>query len=146
MRFSVTLSIDEWVGWTRFVLAKIWDGSGRVRVQAVGVESPAETGVRRALLADSRWGLFVGLVVLNVLDLITTALVLDRGGEERNPFVQPLVDNLWHVGVLKALVLVLVASLLTRCRGSRIAELSLAGTTGWYLAVVSWNVAVLTIL
>jgi hypothetical protein len=116
-------------------------------MQTVGVESPTMTGDRwRVVVTDPRWTLFVGLVVLNVLDLITTALVLDRGGEERNPFVQPLVDNLWHVGLLKALVLVIVATLLTRCRGSRIAELSLAATTGWYLAVVGWNVAVLTIL
>jgi hypothetical protein len=100
----------------------------------------------RSALGDSRWALYLSLIVLNLLDLVTTALVLDRGGEERNPFVQPLVHNLWHVALLKGLVLVIVATLLTRCRGSRLAELSLAGTTGWYLAVVSWNVAVLTIL
>ena len=118
-----------------------------MRVETVGAESPVTSGDRwRAFVADPRWTLFAGLVVLNVFDMITTALVLDRGGEERNPFVQPLVDNLWHVGLLKGLVLVLVATLLTRCRGSRIAELALAATTGWYLAVVSWNVAVLTIL
>ncbi|MEQ8840165.1 MAG: DUF5658 family protein [Acidimicrobiales bacterium] len=85
-------------------------------------------------------------MVLNVVDLITTVMVLDRGGVERNPFVQPIVDNMWHVGLLKGVVLVLVATLLTRCHGSRIAELALTLTTGWYLAVVSWNVAVLTIL
>ncbi len=125
----------------------VGNGVGRLRVQAVGAEAPFTAGDRwRAVVADPRWALYAGLVVLNVLDLITTVMVLDRGGEERNPFVQPLVENMWHVGVLKALVLVLVATLLTRCRGSRIAELSLAGTTGWYLAVVSWNVAVLTIL
>jgi len=116
-------------------------------MEAVGLETPAVGETRwRAILDDPRWTLFAGLGVLNVLDLITTAMVLDRGGEERNPFVQPFVDNLWHVGLLKAMVLVLVATLLTRCQGSRIAELSLAGTTGWYLAVVFWNVAVLTIL
>jgi len=116
-------------------------------MEAVGLEPPTGASVRwRAILDDPRWTLFLGLTVLNVFDLITTAMVLDRGGEERNPFVQPFVDNLWHVGLLKAAVLVLVATLLTRCRGSRIAELSLAGTAGWYLAVVCWNVAVLTIL
>ena len=118
-----------------------------MRLEAVGVETPASMRDRcRVALSDSRWTLFIALAVLNVVDLITTAMVLDRGGEERNPFVQPLVENLWHVGLLKAAIMVIVASLLTRCPGSRIAELALAGTTGWYLAVVSWNIAVLTIL
>lgn len=100
----------------------------------------------RAIVDDPRWALYVGLVVLNLFDLVTTAMVLDRGGSERNPFVQPFVENLWHVGALKGLVLALVATLLTRVEGSRIAALALAGTTGWYLAVVSWNLAVLTII
>ncbi len=104
---------------------------------------------RRVLMAaaveDPRWPLYGGLVVLNLFDVITTALVLDGGGNERNPFVQPVVENIWMIGLLKALVLVLVAVLLTRCEGSRIARLSLAATAGWYLAVVSWNLAVLTI-
>lgn len=125
----------------------VWTGVDRVRMEAIGAQAPSSTQQRwRSLIGDSRWALFVSLIVLNLLDLVTTALVLDRGGEERNPFVQPLVDNLWHVALLKGLVLVIVATLLTRCRGSRIAELSLAGTTGWYLAVVCWNIAVLTIL
>lgn len=118
-----------------------------MRAQLIGTQASGSTQDRwRSIVGDSRWALFVSLIVLNVLDLITTSMVLQRGGQERNPFVQPLVDNLWHVGLLKALVLVIVATLLTRCRGSRVAELSLAGTTGWYLAVVCWNVAVLTIL
>jgi hypothetical protein len=98
----------------------------------------------RLVLADPRWSLFVGLVVLNLLDVFTTALVLDRGGEERNPFVEPFVDDMWQVGAMKGLTLAVIATLLTRCRGSRLAELALTATTGWYLAVVSWNVAVLT--
>lgn len=118
-----------------------------MRAQAIGTQAPPVVQQRWwAFVGDSRWALYLALIVLNVFDLITTAMVLDRGGEERNPFVQPLVDNLFHVGLLKGLVLVIVATLLTRCRGSRIAELSLAGTTGWYLAVVVWNIAVLTIL
>jgi len=100
----------------------------------------------RAVLGDPRWRLFVGLVVLNLIDLVTTSMVLTRGGSERNPFVQPFVDDIWQVGVLKGLVLVLIAVLLGRCRQSRIAEVALAATTGWYVAVVSWNVAVLTIV
>jgi hypothetical protein len=98
------------------------------------------------LSVDHRWSLYIGLVVLNVLDLITTAAVLDRGGSERNPLVKPIVDGLWDVAFVKGIVLVLVAVLLTRCRESRIADLALAGTAGWYLAVVMWNSVVLALL
>ena len=104
----------------------------------------AETGLG-ARLADPRWSLYLGLVVLNVLDIITTSMVIDRGGAERNPFVQPFVHDMAQVTGLKAAVLVLIAALLTRCAGSRLAELSLAGAAGWYLAVVLWNTSVLTI-
>jgi hypothetical protein len=110
-----------------------------------GVLAGRSTSIR-AVLDGSRWAMFGGLVVLNIFDVITTAMVLDRGGEERNPFVQPFVDGIWQVAGLKALILVLVATLLARCQGSRIAEFSLAAATGWYLAVVCWNIAVLTIL
>lgn len=111
-----------------------------------GQASTIEVGRLRAVVDDPRWALFVGLVVLNLFDIVTTAMVIDRGGAERNPFVQPFVHDMWQVAGLKALVLVIVATLLTRVRGSRLAELALAGTTGWYLAVVCWNVAVLTLL
>lgn len=117
-----------------------------MRVQVAGGEPATWRRAWRILTADTRWALFGLLTVLNLLDLVTTAMVLDRGGEERNPFVQPIVHDLWLVGLLKGLVLVVVACLLTRCRGSRIAELALTLTTGWYLAVVCWNVAVLTLL
>ena len=110
---------------------------------AHGVGHPGDVS---RLSADHRWSLYVGLVVLNVLDLITTAVVLDRGGTERNPLVKPIVDGIWDVALVKGLVLALVAVLLTRCRDSRIADLALAGTAGWYLAVVMWNCVVLALL
>ena len=105
----------------------------------------APVGVSR-LPTDHRWPLYIALVVFNVLDLITTAVVLDRGGTERNPLVKPIVDGIWDVALVKGVVLVLVAVLLTRCRESRIADLALAGTTGWYIAVVIWNCAVLALI
>lgn len=117
----------------------------------LGVEPvPEGAGVTRrpqagAWTDDPRWTMFVWLVLLNGLDVATTMMVLDRGGQERNPFVQPFVESLWQISGLKVLVLMLVACLLTRCAGSRIAELALAATTGWYLAVVSWNVMMLTV-
>jgi hypothetical protein len=110
------------------------------------IASDPEPFVGRVLARDTRWTLFLALIVLNIFDLISTAMVLDRGGSEFNPFVQPFVENIWEVALLKGVVLALIAVLLTRVEGSRLSELALAGTTGWYLAVVGWNVAVLTIL
>lgn len=99
----------------------------------------------RLLRADARWRMFAALVVLNVVDVITTQLVLDRGGSEFNPLVKPMVDGTWQVVLAKGLVLVIIACLLTRSR-SRITEIALALTTGWYLAVVAWNLVVLALL
>ncbi|MFT5202650.1 MAG: putative membrane protein [Candidatus Aldehydirespiratoraceae bacterium] len=110
------------------------------------IASDPEPLVGRVLARDTRWTLFLALVVLNIFDLITTAMVLDRGGSERNPFVQPFVENIGEVALLKGALLALIAALLTRVEGSRLSEFALAGTTGWYLAVVCWNAAVLTIL
>lgn len=107
---------------------------GRIRLDA------------RRLVADQQWSIYVGLVVLNVLDVVTTTMVLDRGGSERNPFVQPFVDGMWDVALMKALVLVFIAVMLMRCRESRMVETALAVTTGWYLAVVMWNLTVLALL
>jgi hypothetical protein len=100
----------------------------------------------RLVLHDNRWSLYSVLIALNVFDLVTTAAVIDHGGSERNPLVQPIIDGIWMVALVKGLVLIVVAILLTRCRESRIADLALAGTTGWYIAVVIWNLVVLSLL
>ena len=107
--------------------------------------APTRWSAGRVLLGRE-WAVYVALVVLNVLDLITTAAVLDRGGSERNPLVKPIIDGIWDVALLKGLVLVLIAVLLMRCPESRIARLALASTTGWYLAVVAWNSGILLLL
>lgn len=106
----------------------------------------AATALPGRVAIDQRWVLFAALVVLNVADVITTALVLASGGVESNPFVQPIVHDMASVSLLKAAVLGIVGCLLVRCRDSRIAELALTLTTGWYLAVVGWNVAVLALI
>ena len=95
---------------------------------------------------DQRWALFVALVVLNIADVITTALVLAAGGVETNPFIKPIVDDMVMVSLLKAAVLAIVGVLLVRCRDSRIADIALTLTTGWYVAVVGWNVTVLALI
>jgi len=90
--------------------------------------------------------MYFGLVVLNVIDVITTAVILGRGGVEGNPFVKPMIDGIWQVSLLKAAVLLIIGMLLMRAKESRISNLALAATSGWYLAVVSWNLLVLAVI
>ncbi len=106
------------------------------------MSGPAVASVHSAF-TDQRWLMYFGLVVLNIADVITTAAVLDRGGVEGNPFVQPLIDGIWQVSFFKAVVLIIIALLLRQSRDSRIAHLALATASGWYLAVVLWNGVVL---
>ncbi|MEZ5166971.1 MAG: DUF5658 family protein [Acidimicrobiales bacterium] len=122
------------------------NGAEQVTEGVPGVRALGRRTGAAGVLAEQIWAMCAGLVVLNVLDIITTAMVIRRGGAERNPFVQPVIDSMWQISALKGLVLVVVATLLMRCRESRIAQLALAGTTGWYLAVVLWNTAVLTVV
>ena len=110
----------------------------------MGVEARIEPAGTARL--DQRWSLFVTLVVLNILDVITTELVLRGGGHETNPFIQPIVDNVWSVALLKVVALTVVGLLLSRCRPSRAIDIGLTLTTGWYVAVVIWNTVVLALL
>ncbi len=106
---------------------------------------PAVITIRRTF-DDQRWSLYLGLVVLNVIDVITTFLIIGRGGVEGNPFVKPLIDGAWQVSLLKAAVLIIIGLLLMRCEQSRISNIALTGATGWYLAVVVWNLLVLAVI
>ena len=92
---------------------------------------------------DSRWAMLAALVVLNILDVVSTAAVIAAGGNENNPLMRPLIDGIWAAVALKALVLLAIAWLLTRCNDSRRIGVMMACTTGWYFAVVSWNLAIL---
>lgn len=116
-----------------------------IAVATASDEVAGERAPVRRRLVDGRWSLFAALVVLNLLDVVTTKLVLDRGGTERNPFVRPFAEGMWDITAMKVAVLAIVGSLLLRCRGSRRVEVALAVTTGWYLAVVTWNLAVLAL-
>ena len=97
----------------------------------------------QAPVTDGRWNVLIALVVLNVLDLITTAAVIAAGGSENNPLMRPLMEDFWPAVLAKTTVLVLVAWLLSRCSYNRRVAVMMACTTGWYTAVVSWNVTVL---
>ena len=87
--------------------------------------------------------LFALLVGLNLADLVTTRLVLDRGGTEANPVLEPIIHSMAHASVLKALCLAIVGLLLVRTgRTVRVAAVLLA-VNAWYTFVVLWNLRVL---
>jgi hypothetical protein len=99
----------------------------------------------RALAADAPGTLvlFVSLVALNLLDLVTTQMVLDRGGEEGNPIMAPVVDDLWLAGLMKAACLAVIWRLLHRSGRSRGMLGVVAAVDLWYVVVVGWNLKVL---
>jgi hypothetical protein len=105
--------------------------------------SPARAHRRLALPALTAGRLFWALVALNIADLVTTRAVLDRGGNERNPLLEPVVHGMWGAVALKAVGLVLVAALLNRCAGSPRARVFVGATVTWYAFVVVWNLTVL---
>lgn len=87
--------------------------------------------------------LFGVLVGLNAADLVTTRLVLARGGTEANPVLEPIIDSMVRASVLKALCLAIVGLLLVRAgRTTRVAAVLLL-VNAWYTFVVLWNVRVL---
>ena len=106
----------------------------------------ARIGAAESARLDQRWSLFRLLVVLNVFDVITTEMVIQNGGHETNPFIQPIVGSVFAVSALKAAVLGVVGVLLSQCKPSRPIDLALTLATGWYVAVVIWNTVVLALL
>jgi hypothetical protein len=83
------------------------------------------------------------LAVLNLADLVTTRMVLDRGGSEGNPVMRPFVDGMWGAALIKFACLALIATLAARCLGSVKVRRGLVLVDTWYLVVVAWNLAVL---
>jgi hypothetical protein len=83
------------------------------------------------------------LVGLNIADLLSTHLVLARGGIEGNPLVAPLISGLWAAAVLKGFVLVIIAVLAMRTPSIRL-RIVLGAVDVWYLGVVAWNLLLLT--
>jgi hypothetical protein len=87
--------------------------------------------------------LVAALAVLNAADLVTTRLVLDRGGGEGNPVMRPFVEGVWGAAALKFGCLALIAVLARRCLGSVRVRRGLVGVVAWYAVVVVWNLVAL---
>ena len=72
------------------------------------------------------------LWILNGLDVLTTTMVLDRGGSEANPLMAPFANSWWQMGLIKYLVIGLYSAL----RPPRWVTVTLCV---WYTLVVGWN-------
>jgi hypothetical protein len=87
-----------------------------------------------------RWFLLAILGALNLLDLVTTRLVLNAGGQEANPIMAPIIHHPFAPALVKTSGFVLVAMVLKACpTRSAIVDRALVGVTGLYLAIVGWN-------
>ena len=74
------------------------------------------------------------------MDLVTTRLVLNAGGEEANPIMAPIIHHPFAPALVKTGGFVLVAMVLKACpTRSAIVDRALVGVTGLYMAIVGWN-------
>jgi hypothetical protein len=108
--------------------------AGEARIRPV----PVAAGRRRTVFV-----LVAVLAVLNFADLVTTRMVLDRGGAEGNPVMRPFVEGVWAAAGIKLTCVALIAVLASRCVASARIRWGLALVDGWYAVVVVWNLAVL---
>ena len=93
-----------------------------------------------------RWFLVAVLAALNVLDLVSTRLVLAAGGEEGNPLMAPIIHHPYAPVLVKAAGLGLVALALKACPPrSRVVDRALCAVTVLYLAIVTWNLVNLAV-
>ncbi|MET0738901.1 MAG: DUF5658 family protein [Acidimicrobiales bacterium] len=87
-----------------------------------------------------RWFLLAVLGALNLMDLVTTRLVLSAGGEEANPIMAPIIHHPFAPALVKTGGFVIVAMVLKACPArSAIVDRALVGVTGLYMAIVGWN-------
>ncbi len=96
-------------------------------------------------LVAHRWALFAALVVLNVADVVTTQVGLDRGAVERNPLMVDAVGSWGTAVVAKGLCLATAAGVLIYApRRSRVLDVGVLVCVCWYVGVVCWNLNVIS--
>src|SRR5262245_54610586 len=87
-----------------------------------------------------RWFLLTILGTLNLLDLVTTQLVLEAGGQEANPIMAPIIHHPVAPAAVKLMGFLIVALALRACPPrSQIVDKALVGVTGLYTGIVGWN-------
>jgi hypothetical protein len=108
------------------------------------IGAPGERSVVMGRVSAQRLYLAGSLVLLNLLDVLTTRAVLDRGGVEANPLMHGLMQGLAAPLGLKTLVAGTAGALLLMCPpDAKLGERAAATVAGLYVAIVAWNSAVL---
>ncbi len=91
-----------------------------------------------------RWYLAATLVLLNLLDVLSTKWIISLGGEESNPLMKPVIDHPTAPLVIKLGLCVLIGALvLASPRERRFSEYAMFVVVGAYTLVIAWNVSVL---
>lgn len=91
--------------------------------------------------------LLVGTIVaLNILDVVLTKAIINKGGVEVNPLMANLMGGNGWIAI-KAIVVVIYASVLWHLlqKGSNLAMRIAVVSLILYTVVVGWNAAVLTL-
>jgi hypothetical protein len=90
--------------------------------------------------------LFALLLVLNLADVITTRIGLDRGAVEQNPVMSGFVDTLAGALLAKAVLMgIATAVLFMAARRGRRVNGVLWFTNVWYIAIIAWNIRVIVL-
>lgn len=91
-----------------------------------------------------RWLMAAALLGLNLLDVVVTKWILQRGGTEMNPVMRPIIRDPAAPLVVKLLVATLVGALLLASpRNSRFADRAMVVVVVAYAVVVAWNIGIL---
>ena len=94
-----------------------------------------------------RWFLLAILGALNLLDLVTTKLVLGAGGAEANPIMAPIIHHPHAPAAVKVLWLaILAAGVRAAAPSSPIVRIGVPAATAIYSFIVAWNLANLALL
>lgn len=91
--------------------------------------------------------LFFVLAVLNIADVVTTKLLIDGGGYERNKVIAAVMDKLGVVPALLAVKVIMLAAIYAGCKfipapADQVLAL-LAVAAGYYVGVVQGNLFVI---
>lgn len=87
-----------------------------------------------------RWFLLTVLGALNILDLVTTQLVIEAGGQEANPIMAPIIHHPVAPAAVKLVGFVIVALALRACPPrSILVDRAMVAVTGLYTGIVGWN-------
>jgi hypothetical protein len=110
----------------------------------VGVVTTQE---RVAPLFDARArALFALLLALNLADVVTTRIGLDRGAVEQNPLMSGFVDSFAGALFAKTVLMGIATGVLYMAanRGRRVNGV-LWFTSLWYVGVIAWNIRIIVL-